>query len=167
MSSQPEGSEVGIEFLPKHRLQIGFDECGACQVHVVSEQPESRTVGHDTPQARVFSVEELLHQGVGSLPSSLVAETRVSLVQFVLRKRQQHGNGALASPVGEGKVSVFCLNRIGTFQVFVSEHGLDQRNWPVPVYHVATALRDSAPSLLVLFELIAGDTPVARYLVSQ
>ena len=167
MCSQPEGCKVGVEFFTKHRLQVGLDECGACQIHVVSEQPQSRTVGHDAPQAGVFTVEELLHQGMGRLPPPFITESRVRPVQCVLRIRKQHGHRALASPVGKGKVSISRVNRIGTFKIFESKHRLDQRNWPVPVNHVATALCDPAPSLLVLFKLVAGNTPVARNLVSQ
>ena len=166
VSRQPEGCEVGVQLFPEHRLQIGFDERRPRQVHVVSEQAQSRTVGHDTPQARIFGVQELLHQGVGSLPPTLVSKTRVSLVQIPLRKCQQHGHRVLAGPVGKRKVPIFCVNRLGPFQIFVSKHGPDQRNRPVPVRHAATALRDPALPLLVLFELIAGNAPVARYLVS-
>ena len=82
MGGEPKRRKIRIELLQEHEVEVGFDVGRARQARVVAEHSELRAIRDDSPQAVILGIEEFLHQSMGSLAASFVAESRIGAVEI-------------------------------------------------------------------------------------
>ena len=82
MGRKPERREIRIELFREHKVEVGLDVGRTRQARGVAEYTQLRAVRDDSPQAVILCIEEFLHQSMGRMAASFVAESRITPIEI-------------------------------------------------------------------------------------
>ena len=161
---EPEGREVGIEFLGEDQVEVGLDVGRAREARVVAEDPDSGPVRDHTPERAGLGVQVLLHHAVRCRTAAVAAEARIRLVQVEIMCQEQQRDRAAARAVRELEDPLIELDAAGRRQALVPERS-EQRNQPVVHPHAGRAEARAGAAFGVPRVEIVADHPVPGDLV--
>ncbi len=173
VGEQPEGAEVGEQFLLEDRFEVDLDIGGARQAGVVAQDAQHEAVADDGPERRVARVERLLRQHEGAAAAGAAgvgvgfAEALGGGIQRLVEasKHQRHPAGECG--VTDGVVAAGLPDGRARRSVGKVQHVAHERQQPLAY---GDLVRLHVPALAQAAEILPErqrDLEVTRDLVAQ